>query len=135
MYLFKALFFLLFSKERFGDHAKQIMGNEYDIERRDIEVKGLRAGFWFSLLTTIVILVFVLSVGFWVGKLDLQEEINWVSIFNFFGAALTGWATLFALGNKFETYGGKAIGDLLPPFIFKVIFVPGLFCLLLGALG
>ncbi|EJL6604626.1 hypothetical protein O1B78_003634 [Vibrio cholerae] len=134
MYLFKALFFLLFSKKHFGEHAKQIMGPTYDDDRRDVEVEGLRFGFWSSLLMMFIIVVLVVFVGFAVGKLDLQAQIKWVSVFNFTGAALTGWATLFGLGNNFETYGGKAIGNLLPPFIFKVIFAPGLVCLLLGAI-
>ncbi|MCX8875284.1 hypothetical protein NOK74_24080 [Vibrio parahaemolyticus] len=135
MYLFKALFFLLFSKEHFGKHAKQIMGSTYDDERRDLEVKGLRGAFWSSLLMTVIIVLLVVSIGFAVGKLDVQAQIKWVSVFNFTGAAFTGWATLFGLGNKFDTYSGEAIGDLLPPFIFKVIFAPGLVCLLLGAIG
>jgi hypothetical protein len=60
----------------------------------------------------------VVSVGFVVGKLDVRVQIKWFSVLNFTGAALTGWATIFGLGNKFETYGGEAIGYLSPPFIF-----------------
>lgn len=131
--LFLAVVYLVFSRVKFGEVIRQTM--TYENERRDREWSSFRGQLCSSFLITASIGVICATYGFYVEFLSIHWAIDSIKAINYTGTLLTVWSTLFALGNKHETWGGKSIIDNLSPLLFKVIFVPGITLMLITSIS
>jgi hypothetical protein len=96
-----------------------------------MQVQGhLISSFLFILLGALV----AVSIGIFVGSLSIQLPIDAAGVIAFGGTFLVGWATLMELGGGFRTWSGEALHELIHPFLFKVLFVPGVALLFVSLL-
>ena len=91
--------------------------------------KGLRKRIIFSLYTIIVCSIVALFIGLFTRAIDFSLGLNSSKTIAFLGTFFVSWATLIVLGNKLDTWGGETLHELLSPFVFKVLFIPGVFLL------
>jgi hypothetical protein len=65
------------------------------------------------------------AFGLLSGNLNFQLPLNPVNALAFAGTFLVGWATLMELGGGLHTWKGESLHELLHPFLFKILFIPG----------
>lgn len=89
---------------------------------------ALWSSFWVVLL-----LIFVsFSLAFYFGSLSIDRAFDPVKAIAYVGSSLVGWAALMELGNDFMVWDGPAFPQLVHKVIFKAIFLPGVFFVLLS---
>lgn len=142
---FAAFVVLLFSRERYLKRARDRFAEfdpslkpqqlddlepNNDVWRMSLRSDLLKA-FWGTSLMLGLACLFAYLTGRW----DVGMPVAWSKVANAAGAFLTAWPTWFMLGHVEDTWDMDGRLDVaLRPYIFKILFMPGLMLTLFGAI-
>lgn len=152
---YKAVFFFLFSRKRYisiainhgmainlqkADHRKRYEEGKFPSKDWETVAKKkaiigaaqVKRGLFCSFAQILLVALISLGIAYIKGSVNPMLPINCSLLASFLGVFLASWATLMELGGGFATYSGEALHELIHPAIFKLLFIPGVFLLLLG---
>lgn len=89
---------------------------------------------WTSFRTTIFLVVFSAFLTYCLGGLSLKLPFSLAKFISYVGSALVGWSALMQLGNDFMVWDEPAFPQKAHTIVFKAIFIPGVFLILLSVL-
>jgi hypothetical protein len=119
--------------EESGDGILDTWEEEYRADYT-MMINAIRSEFRSAFFVVLALVSAVLSIGNLTGRLDPSLPFDLLTTLAFLGSALVGWATLVELGGDFTVWDGKAFPQLAHTVIFKAIFLPGIFIILLSIL-
>ena len=115
--------------------AEQIAKWEMDLREDYTEMTdSISSALWSSFWIVLSLILTSASLAFYVGSIRVDYPIDLVKIIAYIGSSLVGWAAIMELGNDFAVYDGPAFPQLVHKVIFMMIFVPGVFFILLSIL-
>jgi hypothetical protein len=91
---------------------------------------GLQKRIISSFCSIIVCSIVAITAGLFTQTINFGFNLSCNKLFAFVGTFLVSWATIMVLGGELDTWGGETLHELLCPFVFKVLFIPGAFLLL-----
>lgn len=96
---------------------------------------ALRRQFWWSFLQMITIALLSLAVGFRLEVVIPNLTLHAGKVIVLSGSFLIGWAALFELGGpSFRSWDRETLSEVIHPRLFQLLFIPGIFLLLLAGL-
>jgi hypothetical protein len=155
---YKGAFFFVFSREKFVQIAVEdgmARNLEADDQRKRAEEKGavqlqkwekqyrkdysemaaeISSALWSSFGSILLLSVICLAAAFYAGSVSIALEFHPISCMAYLGSALVGWAAMMELGNDFMVWDGPAYPQIVHNVLFKLIFIPGVFLVLLSIL-
>ena len=154
--IIKSICFFFFSKTQYLDsainHCAYLSLKKDDLRQKYIEgtfdpvsqeSKGrelqrftvLRKQFWWSFLQMTMIALLALFIGFRLEVINPNLTLHAGKVIVFFGSFLIGWAAIFELGGpSLRSWGSETLSELIHPRLFLLLFIPGIFLLLLAGL-
>ena len=107
-----------------GDYPKK--GWEIaELQDAAADAKRIQKSLVSSFLLIALGAAFAVAIGLLGGSLEIERSLNAVNVLAFAGTFLVAWATLMELGGALQTWSGESLPEQIHPFLFKVIFVPG----------
>ena len=122
-------------RERAEEGGAELLRKWEEQYRKDYSEMATEIGsaLWSSFGIIFLISVICLAIAFYFGRVSSALEFNPISGMAYLGSALVGWAALMELGN-FMVWDGLAYPQVVHKVLFKLIFIPGVFLVLLSIL-
>ena len=96
--------------------------------------ENIRSAFWSSFGIILVVATMALFAGYNFDRINIELLIDFNKVTTFSGSSLIAWATLMILGGDIPFWDGGTFPHLVQTVLFKTIFVPGVFLVLLSIL-
>ena len=103
-----------------------------ELKIAEVGANDLQKRITFSFSSIIVCSIVTITAGLLTHTIDFSFNLSWNKLFAFVGTFFASWATLMELGGGLDTWSGETLHELLRPFVFKVLFIPGIFLLLMS---
>lgn len=118
------------------ENGKEVLDRWEKRYRRDYTemTNEIKSALFSSLLSILAVSILAFGIACYFGYINFSMPIDYSKTITFIGSMIIAWATLMELGGDFNTYDGKAFPQQAHSIIFKSLFVPGVFLVLIGLL-